>query len=140
MTRGFLALVLMGLALLPTASQALPTRAVAPEAFGTWINPHGTVKVQTGTCAGNSLCGWIVWAAPQAQADARDSGVARLIGTQLLRGYRPAGPGLYRGEVYVPDMGRSFTSTIQQRGANALKISGCILGGLLCKSQDWRRA
>ena len=143
----FLSWAIAVLALMPAASEAsgsvLPAKAVAPEAVGVWINPHGSVKVQTGSCGGarsGNLCGWVVWAAPKAQADARDSGVDRLVGIELLRGYRPAGPGLYRGEVYVPDMGRTFSSTIEQRGANDLKISGCILGGLICKSQDWRRA
>lgn len=142
MTRRFLALALAATTLISTAGAA-PLPSVASEAIGTWINPHGSVKVQTGPCApegAGQLCGWVVWAAPQAEADARDGGGGeRLIGTELLRGYRAAGPGLYRGEVYVPDMGRTFASTIKQRGANDLKISGCILGGLICKSQDWHR-
>ena len=66
--------------------------------------------------------------------------MAHLIGTELLRSYRSDGPGRYKGEVYVPDMGRTFYSTIEQHGANDLKISGCILHGLICKSQDWHRA
>jgi uncharacterized protein (DUF2147 family) len=144
MLRTFLALALVAMALLPGASEALPKPviAVASGAIGTWINPRGSVKVQTGACTAGKVgtfCGWVVWAAPQALADARDSGVTGLIGTELLRGYRQAGPGLYRGQVYVPDMGRTFYSTIEQRGANDLKISGCILGGLICKSQNWQR-
>lgn len=145
MLRTCLALALAAATPIPAANGAVPVqaRAIAPEAIGVWVNPRGSVKVQTGTCPGDhpdNLCGWVVWAAPQAEADARDGGAARLIGTELLRGYRVAGPGLYRGVVYVPDMGRTFYSTIEQRGADHLKISGCILGGLICKSQDWRRA
>lgn len=139
----FGALTMAALTLLTARGEARPVPlGGASEAIGTWLNPRGSVKVQTGACAGNGagdLCGWVVWAAPQAQADARDSGTTRLIGTELLRGYRAAGHGLYRGQVYVPDMGRTFYSTIEQRGANNLKISGCILGGLICKSQDWHR-
>lgn len=145
MLRTCLALALSAITLIPVANGAAPVQApaVASEAIGIWINPRGTVKVQTGACSGDgrgNLCGWVVWAAAQAEADARDSGVTRLIGTELLRGYRVAGRGLYRGQVYVPDMGRTFYSAIEQRGADHLKISGCILGGLICKSQDWRRA
>ena len=147
MTRRLLTLAVAGMALLlPETSPALAAPAAASSPIGTWINPHGTVKVQTGECAADAgkpaggLCGWVVWAAPKAEADARDSGVTRLLGTELLRGYRSAGHGVYKGEVYVPDMGRSFLSTIEQRGANDLKISGCILGGLICRSQDWHRA
>ena len=108
-------------------------------ALGTWINPHGTVKVQTGAC-GAALCGHVVWASARANADAAESGVPRLIGTELLSNYRPVGAGRWRGEVYVPDMGRRFASTIEPQGADGLRISGCILGGLICRSQIWHRA
>ncbi|MCM8729881.1 DUF2147 domain-containing protein [Hephaestia sp. GCM10023244] len=106
---------------------------------GLWINPHGSVKVMTAPCAGK-LCGWIVWASPQATMDAAAVGAPKLIGLELLRDYHPAGPHLWRGTVYVPDMARSFASRITQLDANRMKIDGCILAGLVCKSQIWRRA
>ncbi|HWW47428.1 MAG TPA: DUF2147 domain-containing protein [Xanthobacteraceae bacterium] len=137
MDLNILAMAAAALVLLPAASQA-ESAGAEPEVLGTWINPHRTVKVATSYCAGG-LCGSIVWAAPEAQADARDSGVADLIGTKLLRDYRATGPGRYEGTVYVPDMGRTFHSKIEQIDANSLKISGCIIGGLICKSQRWRR-
>lgn len=126
-------LVPMALAVAPAAafSQADPP-------VGRWINPHGTVKVETGHCS-DRLCGWVVWASRQALDDAKDAGVAKLIGTELLRDYRATARGLWQGEVYVPDMGRSFSSTITPVGNDRLKISGCILGGLLCKTQIWQR-
>lgn len=129
------------LALLTGTGGAMAQSAppVAQGVLGTWVNPHGTVKVRTGDCAGN-LCGWVVWAAPKAEADARESGVNNLVGTELLRDYRRTAAGHYEGEVYVPDMGHTYYSTIVQRDDNSLRISGCILGGLICKSQDWRRA
>jgi uncharacterized protein (DUF2147 family) len=37
-------------------------------------------------------------------------------------------------------MGRTFYSTITRLNPQALKISGCILGGLICKAQVWHRA
>lgn len=140
MTRNLLALTLAlaSLALLPAATQAQQP-GFAGEVIGTWINPRHTVKVETSPCA-DRLCGWIVWAAPQALADARDSGIQQLVGTELLRDYRSTGAGRYQGEVYVPDMGRTFYSKIEQRNTNSLTISGCILHGLICKSQEWHRA
>lgn len=114
--------------------------AQRPDAvIGRWSNPKGTLAVQTGPCADGSLCGQIVWASAQAQADARDAGVAALVGTQLLQGYRPEGRGSWAGRVYVPDMGRSFSSRIRQTSAGTLSISGCLVGGFLCKSQVWHR-
>lgn len=123
-----------------SASIAAPSTAVpaTPSAIGLWVNPYQSVQVRTGNCNG-LLCGWIVWASPQAQSDARDSGITNLIGTALLRNYRAMGASHYRGQVYVPDMGRTFYSTIDQQDANTLTIRGCILNGLICKSQTWRR-
>lgn len=120
------------------ASAQAPTAAATPGVVGTWVNPRGTVKVQTGAC-GDKLCGWVIWANAQAQQDAKDSGVQKLIGTELLQNYRPTGNGKWQGQVYVPDMGRTFYSKIEQQGPNSLKISGCILGGWICKSQVWNR-
>ncbi|AHE53138.1 DUF2147 domain-containing protein [Sphingomonas sanxanigenens] len=135
-------MIAVAAALLAGPGAATPAGAEVPAVattLGTWINPHGTVKVRTGMC-GSVLCGHIVWASAEANADAAESGVPRLVGTELLGNYRPAGAGRWRGEVYVPDMGRRFASTIEPQGVDALRISGCILGGLICRSQIWHRA
>lgn len=118
----------------PVQAQAV----AAGEEIGTWINPHGSVKVQTGQC-GDKLCGWVVWASPQATADAAAGGVRQIVGTVLLRDYTSTRPGNWEGRVFVPDMGHTYYSTISQLDANSLKISGCVLGGLICKSQVWHR-
>ena len=105
---------------------------------GIWQNPKHTIAVQTALC-GSSLCGTIVAAAPMAVADAQESGVLQLIGTSLLRDYHKAGSDCWRGIVFVPDMGRTFDSRLTVLSPNQVRISGCILRGLLCKSQIWTR-
>ena len=121
------------------AASAAPAGSTAPDpVFGTWTNPKRTIAVRTAPC-GSELCGVIVAATTEAQNDAREAGVARLVGTELLRDYRKTGTNSWPGTVFVPDLRRSFSSHIVQRSAGVLRISGCILGGLLCKSQDWIR-
>ncbi|KEQ53351.1 DUF2147 domain-containing protein [Sphingobium chlorophenolicum] len=110
----------------------------APQPEGLWLSPHHNVAVRTGPC-GDRLCGWIVWADGEAQADARDGGTPRLVGTELLEDYRAEGRGQWRGTVFVPDMGRRFASQISQLSPGRLRVRGCILGGLICKSQLWTR-
>ncbi|MBS0481827.1 MAG: DUF2147 domain-containing protein [Proteobacteria bacterium] len=106
---------------------------------GVWRNPDGTLQVKI-EAQGTQLTGRIVWAAPEAITDARESGVREpLIGTQLLHDYRRAGENRWRGKVYVPDMGGSFSSSIVAKAETQLDISGCILGGLICKHQTWQR-
>src|SRR4051812_27627351 len=62
-------LLLAALVLLATATQA---SAADTEGglFGVWRNPHNPVHLEIRPCGG-SACGYVVWAAPKAQADAR---------------------------------------------------------------------
>jgi uncharacterized protein (DUF2147 family) len=117
-------------------------RSAAPDAFaptiGTWINPYNNVKVRTSDC-GKNLCGWVIWANAEAEQEAREGGVQELVGAELLRDYHLARPGEWTGRVFVPDLGRTFYSTIRPISPDALQISGCILHGLICKSQVWRK-
>jgi uncharacterized protein (DUF2147 family) len=106
--------------------------------IGLWQNPKGTLWVRTAQC-GDALCGAIAAATPTAEADARDAGIDRLIGIELLKDYRSIGPDRWAGTVYVPDMGHSFSSRIERLSPDTLKISGCLIGGYLCKSQIWKR-
>ncbi len=117
------------------ASPALAADAVP---VGDWIGPHADVAVRTGPC-GTMLCGWVVWASPSARAHAGDGGTTRLIGTELLEGYRNDGTHQWRGTVFVPDLGTRFASRIEQPTPDRLRIEGCMLGGLICRSQTWHR-
>jgi uncharacterized protein (DUF2147 family) len=130
--------------LIPFISLLAATPAFASEGGGEglWMNPKHTLAVHTDTCGqdgAHTLCGRIVWASKQAQADATDASVPRLVGTELLENYRLRAPGVWQGTVFVPDMGRRFASEIDELSSDRLKVKGCILGGLLCKSQVWTR-
>lgn len=113
-----------------------PTRAAIA---GTWANPKDSVRVATGPC-GEFLCGWVVAANAEAVRDAREAGTVQLIGTRLLENYRQIAPASWRGRVFLPDRGSSYYSTIRQLSTDEIRISGCILGGWICKSQVWHRA
>ena len=121
---------------LTAAAPAMTSRTATP--FGHWLNPHGDVEVAVTPC-GAMLCGTVVWVGGKALADAADAGAGQLLGTQLLRDYRRQNDGGWQGEVFVPDMGESFFSRIHQLDPGHLKISGCVLHGLICKSQTWTR-
>lgn len=129
-----------------TALVATPALASQGAAERLWMNPKHTLAVHTDPCgqaggqsARQALCGRIVWASKQAQADATDASVPRLIGTELLENYRLHGRGVWQGTVFVPDMGRRFASEIDQLSPDQLRVKGCIFGRLLCKSQVWTR-
>lgn len=120
------------------ADTRMPGAPAATGVYGTWVNPKGTVTVRTSTC-GKLLCGTVISATPEVQNIAQKAGAPSLVGTKLLQDYRQTATNRWQGRVFVPDRNASYYSTIKQLGDNQLKISGCILGGLLCKSQVWSR-
>ena len=127
-------------AMIAASAHAGGVAAPGDPVIGRWANPKGTLAVETAPCRdGGTLCGAIVWANDKAMADAREAGVDPLIGTQLLSGYRRTGRDSWSGTIYIPDMGRRFSSRIRQTSPAQLVISGCLIGGFLCKSQVWHR-
>lgn len=61
------------------------------------------------------------------------------IGKQIVWDMRAAGGGSYTdGKVWAPDRDKTYNSTMQMSG-NTLAVSGCVLGGLICRASDWTR-
>lgn len=127
-------LPLVILALQGTSAKAGPSGSI----YGVWRNPHGTIAVKIAPC-GAELCGTVARASPEAQRDARRAGVSTLIGMQLLRNYRQVSADRWDGRVYVPDIGGTYSSHIVRLSPTAIRISGCLMGAWLCKSQLWTR-
>ncbi|AKH41836.1 hypothetical protein WYH_00782 [Croceibacterium atlanticum] len=106
--------------------------------FDVWRNPKNSVHIRAERC-GDRMCGVVVWASEKAKADARKGSQNPLVGSQLFRDFVEERPGVWRGQVFVPDIGRTFTGTIRVVDANRLEAKGCLLGKLGCRSQQWYR-
>jgi len=118
-------------ALAPTVSLAADNGLL-----GVWRNPKNSVHVDIRPC-GASACGVVVWASPQAQADARQGSGRELIGMQLFQDFSRRGDA-WRGKVYVPDLNRTLAGAARIVDANHLEAKGCALA-LFCKTQVWTR-
>ena len=118
------------------ASPAVGTTARAP-IEGRWSNPKDSVVIEVAPC-GSAYCGTVIKATAKAKADAREGGIASLVGTQLMTGFKPVKDG-YRGKVLLPKRGIQATGTIRQLGSNTLAVKGCLVAGILCKEQRWDR-
>ena len=105
---------------------------------GVWRNAKDSVRIRVTRC-GEGLCGRVVKASAQAAADAAAGGTPRLVGTELFRELTRQEPGLWVGEVYVPDLGRSVDGSLAQTGPNTLVAEGCVFAGFGCKAQTWTR-
>ena len=105
---------------------------------GHWMHPEQTVIIRLEPC-GDVMCGTVTWATERAQRDAR-KGADRLIGARLLTGFQRNKKGIWKGRIFVPDYDLQVSGKIQPLDANRLKVSGCALGGLLCRTQVWKRS
>jgi uncharacterized protein (DUF2147 family) len=50
----------------------------------------------------------------------------------------PTGGGNYEGSITKPSNNKTYSGKARLTG-NSLKLSGCVLGGLICDSQVWAR-
>jgi uncharacterized protein (DUF2147 family) len=125
--------ILAILALLPAASQA----ATVP-IEGRWQNPKDTVIIDVASCGEATWCGDVSWASPEAAADA-ESGTHSLVGTRLLTGLKSDGKGGYTGRVFLPKRKMHATANVRTAGADAIIVKGCLIAGLLCREQRWKR-
>ena len=106
---------------------------------GLWRNSTGSVIVAIEPC-GAAMCGTVKWASEQAQADARRGGTDPLIGVEVLSHFEEKRSGRWRGKLFVPDANRRATAELRLLGSDRLKVTGCALAGLICKSEIWTRA
>lgn len=105
---------------------------------GRWSNPSGSVIISIGTC-GELLCGRVQWASDEALADARKGGTDPLVGVQVLSDIMPKGEGRWKARLFVPDLNKRSRADIRQLKINQLKVTGCAVGRLICRSQIWTR-
>ena len=128
--RGLLAI---GAALLLCSGASAQDRSL-----GVWRNPSNSVHVQIERC-GQQMCGTVSWANDKAKADSRRGGTDPLIGTQLFRDFSEEEPGVWRGQVFVPDLGETFSGTVTVVDTNTIRARGCLLGAIGCRTQVWTR-
>jgi len=105
---------------------------------GHWRNPSGSVIISIAPC-GDSFCGRVQWASEKAAADARKSGTDSLIGAELLSDIVPRSEGRWRARLFVPDLNKTSSVELRFAGPNRMKVTGCAVGRIVCKSQIWTR-
>lgn len=125
--------------LLAAALMFSAAAAYADPVEGIWkTKPDDNGKfghVQIAAC-GDKLCGVLIEAfdASGAKTDSPN------IGKQIVWDMVANGDGTYsNGKVWAPDRDKTYNSKMSLNGSN-LAVSGCVLGGLICRDSDWTRA
>ena len=123
------------------AGMAAP-QALAADATGDWVRPSGSSKIRIAPCGG-ALCGKLVWLR-EPRKDTKNPDPAKrsrsLVGTRTVLGMKPNGDNSWKGKVYNAEDGKTYTGVMTLVNDNALKLEGCVLGGLFCKGETWKRA
>ena len=127
-------LLLPALALL--AAAPAPAAAQSP-IEGLWMNPKKSVVVRIAPC-GPAWCGEVVKASAREEAKAAKYGVEELEGERMLTALKPSGANRWKGQVFVPKLGRKVGSTVTMPSRNQMKVSGCF-AGIICRTQVWSR-
>jgi uncharacterized protein (DUF2147 family) len=62
-----------------------------------------------------------------------------MVGVQMISDIRPTGDG-FSGQLYNPQDGKTYTGKLKLMSPKTLQLSGCVFGGLICRSQTWTKA
>jgi uncharacterized protein (DUF2147 family) len=112
--------------------------AAAATIQGQWRSPGGNSIIAIAPC-GDSYCGTVAWASAKAKKDAAKT-TQQLVGTPLLTNLTQGKDGRWQGKLFSPDKNMRVTAKIQPVGDTQLRVSGCLAGKSLCKSDLWTRA
>jgi uncharacterized protein (DUF2147 family) len=129
---------------------ASPAPALAADPTGNWITEEGKATVRVTDCGG-ALCGTIVSLRepndPQTgrpKVDKLNADASKrsrpIIGTQILISVKPDGANKWTGQVYNPEDGKTYPASVTLQNAKTLKVQGCALGGIICKTNTWTGA
>jgi uncharacterized protein (DUF2147 family) len=105
------------------------TTAALADPSGTWQRDNGASRVRIAPC-GSNFCGTIVWL--------KDADGPAKIGQRVFFDMAPAGANKWSGKAFNPEDGKTYSGTMALSGAS-LTTSGCVLGGIICRSVNWRK-
>ena len=97
--------------------------------LGTWQRGDGTARVRMAPC-GNKICATNVWIKDAANQQER-------VGDRLVFTINPIGDA-WTGSAYDPQRKLNMSAKIIASG-NSMVSTGCMLGGLYCRSTNWAR-
>lgn len=122
------------------ASALAAAPVLAQEPIGTFVSQSGDTRVRFAPC-GNQICGTIVSVRGQTRDEKNEDASLRgrnLVGVRMIT-MRPAGANAWQGTLYNFQDGKTYNGRMSMPNANSMSLSGCVLGGLICRSQTWTR-
>ena len=123
--------------------------ALAADPLGTWLTGDKKGKVKIVNCGG-AICGSLVWLQDpndpethQPKTDKHNADASKqsrpLLGIPIVLNMKPGGTDVWQGQVYNAEDGSTYSGSFAMTSANSAELKGCVMGGLICKSQTWTR-
>lgn len=108
--------------------------AQAGDVYGVWqteTSEKGSfLHVRVGPC-GDKVCGVI--------DKVLGGGDESITGKTIIWDMADQGSGAFNGgKIWAPDTDKTYKSKMALSG-DTLQVSGCVLGGAICRSQNWSR-
>ena len=135
---------LAGLCVAMTAIFAVPASAQSSIA-GNWLTEDNRAVIAIAPC-GSNICGRIARILVDVEEGQRDVNNPDpnlrdrpIEGVRVLTGFRRDGGQYRHGQVYDPENGRSYNARLRLNRDGSLRVTGCVLGGIICQSQTWTR-
>ena len=107
---------------------------------GVWLSQSGETRVRIGPC-GVQMCGTIAWVKTPGK-DVHNPDPAQrgrdLVGIPMIV-MSPSGADQWKGTLYNYTDGRTYGGSMKMTGQKTMELSGCVLGGIICRAQTWTR-
>ncbi len=113
-------------ALILLAAGASPALA---DPTGTWLRDNGNSRVRIAPC-GPNFCGTLTWV--------KDPSGPAKVGQRIFYDMAPAGANAWSGKAFNPEDGKTYSGKLTLSGST-MTTSGCVLGGLICRSVSWSK-
>ncbi len=117
-------LLLAAAALVSSVVMLNPSYAAGP--YGDWLRSNGA-HIKVYKCKGG--VGMKVTKSTEADK----------VGKVIMCGAKASGPNKWKGSVLNLDDGKTYTGIVTLQDNKKLKLQGCVLGGLICKSDTWTK-
>jgi uncharacterized protein (DUF2147 family) len=98
--------------------------------YGTWTRPSTGAQVNFYECGGK-LCAKIVGQKDPAKKDT--------IGKVIMNGASKSGDNEWKGSLLNTDNGSTYNGVVKLESAKALRLEGCVLGGIICTGETWTK-
>lgn len=117
--------------------------------LGTWMNSENKGKIQLRECGEESLCGEIVWLRDAVDENGKpwrdmlnpDPSLRsrEVVGLDVMIGTKKIGPATWQGQIYDPEVGKTYYLKHLKVGKDKVEIRGCLSAGWPCRTKYWTR-